>query len=323
MIKCLGCGIKLQNINASKVGYTPKKEAVYCERCFKIKHYNNALSATIDKEKDEILDNIKKTNHHVLFIIDILNINSETIKTFNLIENPKTLVISKLDLMPKNIKLNRVTEVIREVYNIDSKILFISSFKKTNLNKLYNYLVNNKYHTNYVVGYINSGKSTLINTLYEYYQNEKSTITTSLVPNTTLDFINMKISSDLILIDSPGFVMENNLLNNLEIIKKVNPHKHIKPLVLQVKQNSGVIIEGNIKIFNETKNKVSWIFYMSNLLKIDKIFDFNDINNLNYKVKANSDLIIKGFGFINIKNDCEIKITNLDANLIEIRKSIF
>ena len=38
--KCLGCGIKLQSINNKELGYIKDGSSKYCERCFRIKHYN-------------------------------------------------------------------------------------------------------------------------------------------------------------------------------------------------------------------------------------------------------------------------------------------
>ena len=40
MTNCLGCGVKLQNVDVSKPGYTKKLDNKFCERCFQIKHYN-------------------------------------------------------------------------------------------------------------------------------------------------------------------------------------------------------------------------------------------------------------------------------------------
>lgn len=323
MIKCIGCGIEIQHENQDKTGYSPKLNAKYCKRCFKIKHYNNASVATVDKEKEEIINIIEKTNNHVIFVVDFLNINLEIINTFKQINNPKTLIVSKLDLMAKNIKLERIKNIVLEVYKLNTEILFISSLKKNTLRELTNYLNRNNYSTNYVVGYVNAGKSSLINALYELNNDEKSIITTSNVPNTTLDFITMKITDNLVLIDSPGFAMDKSLLNTQELIKKVNPKKTIKPITYQVKPESGIIIENNIKLFNETNIKNSWTFYMSNLIEINKIFKFEDKDYIIIDVPENSDLIIKGFGFINIKESSTIKISNLDKELIEVRKSIF
>lgn len=44
----------------------------------------------------------------------------------------------------------------------------------------------------------------------------KGVITTSSLPNTTLEDINIKLK-DITLIDTPGFVSENNICNYIEI----------------------------------------------------------------------------------------------------------
>ena len=44
--KCVGCGITLQSKDINNLGYVPKEkenDAKYCERCFKLIHYNNCL----------------------------------------------------------------------------------------------------------------------------------------------------------------------------------------------------------------------------------------------------------------------------------------
>ena len=44
--KCIGCGAVLQSADNKAFGYIPKNKfgnANYCERCFKITHYNEKL----------------------------------------------------------------------------------------------------------------------------------------------------------------------------------------------------------------------------------------------------------------------------------------
>ena len=42
MTKCIGCGAELQSNDKNLKGYIPleKSDAIYCERCFRIQHYN-------------------------------------------------------------------------------------------------------------------------------------------------------------------------------------------------------------------------------------------------------------------------------------------
>ena len=47
-LHCIGCGAQIQTENPSKLGYTPKSalekgianNEVYCQRCFRLRHYN-------------------------------------------------------------------------------------------------------------------------------------------------------------------------------------------------------------------------------------------------------------------------------------------
>lgn len=325
--KCLGCGITLQNINKLALGYCPKEisEAKYCERCFKIIHYNKASVATLPKESSQIISIVNKNASYVFFLIDFLNINRETINKFKEINVPKTLIISKCDVIPKSIKLNRVSVYLKEEYGLDDEIIFVSSTKSKNLGTIINILEKKSVNTAYILGYTNSGKSTLINTLYEKYTSNKSSITTSLIPNTTLDFISMKINNDLTLIDSPGFILNSSLYKNddIALIKRINPKNYLKPITFQCNKLMYLNIEDKIILKVNSKNN-SLTFYLSNELNIKKSFksilkDFN----LQLEVKDDSDIVIKGLGFINVKKATTIEVIVTEPSLIEVRDSIF
>ena len=71
--------------------------------------------------------------------------------------------------------------------------------------------------------------------------------------------------------------------------------------------------------FNFSEN-VSVIIYMNTLIDVQKVFKEVELN-YEYEINNNTDLIIKGSFFINIKNKCLIK-TNLEKDKLEIRESI-
>ena len=49
MNKCHGCGISLQTEDETKMGYVPqeKKNEGLCQRCFKIRHYNQMSEGNV------------------------------------------------------------------------------------------------------------------------------------------------------------------------------------------------------------------------------------------------------------------------------------
>ena len=328
--KCIGCGSILQSINKDAIGYIPEhkeKEAKYCERCFKITHYNEKLILPLENINKYIIEEVNKSSKYIFFMIDLLNINNETINTFKKLKSPKTLIISKLDIIPKSIKEEIIITWIKETYKIEEEIKFLSTKKNINTRTIIKTLEDNNINTAHILGYTNAGKSTLINKICEQNSIEGKTITTSILPNTTVDFINIPINESITIIDSPGFTQENTLYTNNEfdLMKNILPKNTLKPITEQTKENTSLIIEDKIRINANSKN--SFTFYMSNSIKIEKVFENNnnlkDLKQTEYKINDNNDIVIKGLGFINVKKACTITINIENDNLIEIRDSMF
>lgn len=328
--KCIGCGSIIQHEDKNKIGYAPipkSGEAKYCERCFKITHYNEKLILPLENINEYIIDEVNKNSKYVFFMIDLLNINEETINTFKNINVPKTLIISKLDIIPKSIKETLIEEWLKDTYNINNDIKFLSTKKNINTRLIVKTLEELNINSAHILGFTNAGKSTLINKICEQNNIEGKTITTSILPNTTVDFINIPITKNITIIDSPGFTSKYTLYDNTEydLMKNILPKNIINPITEQTKENTSLIIENKIRINANSKN--SFTFYMSNAIKIDKVFEKNtDLTNeelIKYNIKDNTDIVIKGLGFINIKKACNLTINTKYKELIEIRESMF
>lgn len=320
MNKCLGCGIVIQNNNSEELGYSPKKDAKYCERCFRVKHYGEAKLVSLPKEQKAIIKEINKKANFVFFILDVLNITSEVINTYKEITAPKVLVVNKVDTFPKSLRREMVESFLREYYGVNDKIIFASALKGYGIKEIKNIILENNY--TYLVGYTNSGKSSLINALKKEYKTEEN-ITTSIIPNTTIDFIKIKLDNNTI-IDSPGFIYKSSVFNNkdLNLIKKTNIKNSIHPVTYQIKENDKILIEDIIRIDSSSVN--SYTFYMSNNLHIKKIYKdvLVEKSAKVYELDSNKDVIIKGLGFINIKKPTILTIYSKDLDLIEIRDSM-
>ena len=325
--KCIGCGTTLQSSNKEEKGYIREdkiKDSSYCERCFKIIHYNERIVTNLDNINSYILKEVNKKAKYVYFLVDLLNINSETITTFKDITVPKTLIISKLDIIPKSIKENKIITWLKESYGIKEEILFQSSKKNINTKSLLNKLESKNINEVYILGYTNAGKSTLINNLTNATNENK--ITTSSIPNTTIDFIKTKLDN-ISIIDSPGFTNTTTIYNpeEFELIKRVMPRTFLKPATYQVKPISSILIEDKIRLQSSINNSLT--FYISNAINVERVFDNNtnllDLEQITLNIPDNSDLIIKSLGFINIKKACKLTIYTHNKDLFEIRKSMF
>ena len=322
--RCVGCGALLQSYDQSKPGYIPESvdSPRYCMRCFRIIHYNDRIPMNLGNIKDVVLDKVNgDSKAFKLFLVDLLNINSEIIDTFMKINGNKMLLISKFDIVPKSVKKSKIVEFLYDVYGIKDDIDFVSSKNNFNVRVIYNVLNETGFKKAYVLGYTNSGKSNLINALCNK-MDLPGNITTSNTPNTTLDFIDIGVEGYEIF-DTPGFVMSDTFYkeNDYDLIDRINPKGVISPVTYQMKEDTRLVIENKIQISNCGKNSLT--FYMSDLIDIKKYF--KDV--LNDKVKElripkNSDIVIKGLGFINVKEECRMKYVG-DIDLIEIRKSMF
>lgn len=307
MSKCIGCGAILQNEYPLKEGYVKDLSKNLCERCFKIRHYNEYKY--IDNDNNYYLDIIKKiekTNDLVVLVTDFLNTSAlEEID----IKNPVILVLGKRDLIPRHLDENKLINNIKTRLNVVSKVV-VCSKNNYNLDLLYSMI--NKYKKSknvYVVGYTNAGKSTLINQIIKNYSDSDNTITTSVLPSTTLDLIDVKISEDLTIIDTPGLLDSGSVIFNVEgkLLSKILPKKELKPSVIQVKKDQIIIVDNLFRI--DVKCGTNLIFYISNELKVDRFYKdtskLKDLDKYKINIKDNSDLVIKGLGFIKFtKSSC-------------------
>lgn len=290
--KCIGCGIVLQDKDINQLGYTPKIENDLCQRCFKLKHYGEKIVIEKKQNNNELINKINKEKVIVLYLVDFLNINNETIEYFHKINNSKYLVITKSDIIPKNIIIDRLITNIKKEYKIEEEIILCNVFDKKNSNKLKEIIENNKV---IFCGITNMGKSSLINKL------TNSDITISNKENTTQDFI--KINN---IIDAPGFIC------NYQVII---PKSKILPKTYQLKNKYYLNIAD---IIISTKEDANLTLYFANEINIEKRKKIEEYKYL-IKIKKNQDLVIKGMGFIKFSTDTSIY---LNTNNYEIRNSI-
>lgn len=299
--KCLGCGIELQTNSPYTLGYTPNLEKDYCERCFKITHYNANIDANLSLSNKELLNRINKKGAFVIFLCDFLSFYDEVIDIYKKITCDKILVITKSDIIPKNIIKSKIVDNIKKQYKITENVMLCSTKIKENLNALTNIIKDKKKIL--MAGFTNSGKSSLINHLIG------AKITVSKNANTTLDFIKLSFD-DYIIYDAPGFVSKS-------FVDSMTPKGYIKPISYQLK-NKYCLKFLNIIFSSSIDNNIT--IYLNNNIKVEKRVITSKLDTI-IEVEENSDLIIKGLGFINIKRKCQIGL-NIDKSLIEIRPSI-
>ena len=312
---CFGCGAKLQYSNKDAKGYVPENklnDAKYCMRCFKLMHYGVNINDTVPKRVEEILYLVNSDDKFTIFMCDFLSLSDKIINIYNKIKGKKLLLISKIDVIPKDIKIDNIRKYIMNNYKVNN-VRFVSSVNGYGIDSLINYLITNNIRESYILGETNSGKSTLINNILDAFDSKLTKTTISSSKNTTLDFIRLNVNNNLTIIDSPGFVTDSYEVNCP--LKKV-----IKPLTYQMKDGEVLKID---KFYLKFSIATSITIYSAYELEIKKYYK-NDISfTYNEKINSNCDVVIYGLGFINVKNECNIGVSNIDSSLLEFRESVF
>ena len=287
MNKCVGCGVSTENN--------------LCERCFRIRNYNEYKKIEVDDKK--FLNNLDKIHDDdlVVLVVDLLNIpeNLDAIK--NKINNKVILVINKFDLSPTNNEERYKNYFDRYDLNVIDTIC-ISTKNNYNLDYLYDLIKKSSSNKVYFIGYTNSGKSSLINKLIYNYSSNDTVITTSYLANTTLDLISIKLD-DFTLIDTPGIVVHNSINKiNDSILKKLSKSKRIKPISYQVKNSQYIFIEDLVKI---TLSNNDIIIYVPSNIEVNRFYKdkyFNGVKKIDYNITSTTDIVIPNIGFIKVKS---------------------
>lgn len=326
---CIGCGSKFQTLDKNKEGYiNPKvyEKATLCERCFKIKYYGEAYVTDNPKDKTSLIKMINDSKKSVVYLVDTLTISKETLSVIDSLSNKVYLVLTKRDLLPKSVKNSKLKEYISNLTLIKD-VFVISALKNNGVTELYNELIKNNEKSVYVIGYTSSGKSTFINKLL-MLNGKSGNITTSSLPNTTLECINIKLNDKLTLIDTPGFVSENSSYNfiDVDIYKKLLPKSVIKPKVYTIKKDFMIILGDVLRIENNSNEDVNLVFYFKNEIKLNKMRSIRnellkDKDKLDVKV-SDKDIVLEGLGYIKVVGYANLTMYTLNKKMISIRNKM-
>lgn len=326
MSKCVGCGILLQNEHEDMLGYVSNiSDNLLCQRCFRIRNYSDYK--TVIKDNNEffnILKSINSTKDLVVLVVDVFNISNNLNIIRKYLNNDILIVLTKRDLLPKSVNDIKLIEYIRDFNLNQVDTVVISSNKNYNFDNLYNLI--NKYKKSndvYIVGFTNAGKSTMINKLIYNYSSCSDMITTSFLPSTTLDNINIKLNDELNIIDTPGILFEGSFYDilNGKDLKKIIPKKEIKPLSYQIKGKQFILVDKFLKL---GLSNINVVLYMSNNLNVKRYYkDIETVNFVKHHLKVcNSDIVVEGLGFIKVIGCGYIDVYTFKDVCVYIRNSL-
>lgn len=361
--KCIGCGAILQQTDENKPGYindVDDMKQTYCKRCFRLKHYNELPKIVANKESyEKIIDNVLTKNGLLVLIVDIFDFTGTFIPTIINRLRPKNviLVANKIDLLPKSTNVGKVVEWLSKMCN---KVFFkvdaihvVSSKKGTYIDDLVNTIDLLRGGKDvYFIGCANVGKSSLINAILKRFTTQtQNVISTSEIPGTTLDTINIPFFEDnKSLIDTPGLINDSNILSRLlpASYRAILPNKEIKPITYQLIKDNCVFISGMAVISLIEGENVSFTCYFSqNVLvhrtknsRIDDLLStklgtmltpptIDEASSIVYEDKEfiisdkrKQDIVISGLGFITVSKKAKIIVKVIKGTDVYARDAI-
>ena len=201
MKRCKGCGVLLQHETPAKVGYTPKSDADYCQRCFRITHYDDVvISMKTGIDPDLVLHQIAELDALILWVVDLFDFEANLIAGIHrhLPNKDLIMIASKRDLLPDTLGDEKLGQFILErckengiqlqgLVVCGDLVKHAYADDNASLDEVRNAIRQYRNGRDVVImGMANAGKSTLLNALLG-----NRTLTTSRYPGTTLDMIQM------------------------------------------------------------------------------------------------------------------------------------
>ena len=364
-IICIGCGATLQAEDPQKAGYLPKsalkkateneENGVYCQRCFRLRHYNEIMPVELNNDDFlALLNSLSEKKALIVNVVDLFDFSNSLLASLKRFVGNNDFILdgNKFDLFPLNSKKSKIKDWMRQEANrmglFPKEIFLISAQRQKYLDELIEYL--NKASQDqdiYFVGMTNVGKSTLINAIIDKMGDVKDIITTSRFPGTTLDRIEIPLDNGHFLVDTPGIMSDNQLSARLtpKDLQLVSPKKSLKPATYQLLPGNTIFLGGLGRIDYLKGESTSFTIYTAPGVKLhrtktakaDEFYQKHvgelltpptgenylaNLKGLEFLTKYKSDLLFGGIGFITVPEGCLVKTYTPDKIGLGLRRAL-
>ena len=288
MTICKGCGVRLQYVDRTLPGYTPKKESEYCQRCFRLMHYDDlTVSMRQGIDPDEVMKKIASMDALILWVVDLFDFEAGMIPGLNRHLAGKDIILAagKRDLLPDTLSDDKAARFIfsrlKEQGITIRELILMSALKEEGMDEIKDAI--SRYGNGrpvVVMGRANAGKSTLLTRLLH-----SNTLTMSRYPGTTLDFNTVEMDG-VTWIDTPGIEIDSSILMvcDEKDLRTVIPQRKLKPTVFQLRKDQSFALGGLARIDLYGCDHASAVFYMSDEVKLHrgKVSDADELWKKHY-----------------------------------------
>ncbi len=345
---CKGCGALIQHENKTLPGYisdvileTDDSKQLLCQRCFRLRNYSDVITPSLSNDEYlTVINKISKENALIVKIVDIFDFTGSFVPAIKRLTGNEDVILvgNKMDLLPKNVKPERILNWLKQMLAFEGftvlDSILISAKYGQNLDELMDLIEKYKGKRNvYIVGSSNVGKSKIINQILKRYLGYPTdVITVSSSPGTTIGLIGFPLLDGTMIFDTPGVINKHQYTYYLTrpSYKITVPKKEIKPLVFQLNEGQTLFFGGlaRLDIINgETGDRVNVVTYFANTLNIhrtktqkaDELYEtklyslltppFNEEEGVpkwvfhEFKIRDNMkyDIVFSGLGFVTIR----------------------
>ncbi|MBE0700679.1 MAG: 50S ribosome-binding GTPase, partial [Acholeplasmataceae bacterium] len=166
VIKCFGCGAKLQTENKDHVGFALSLEHEYCQSCYRLMHYGDVKDHFHPEDLPQL-----SADALIVMIGSILHIDMIfSYPVYRFQPNAKFVyIINQIDLLPQSTKLSLLLENVTKKARLQKipyeDIILMSAKNHFDMEHLRGYLQMFRQKDIYLLGVQNSGKTTIFKAL--------------------------------------------------------------------------------------------------------------------------------------------------------------